>query len=54
MPKKLFGLLALASMLAIAAGCSTTQSFTPGQFTDRPTVAPDPPRDGLLRQRGFS
>ena len=54
MPKKLFALLALAGVLAVAAGCSTTQGFTPGQFTDRPTVAPDPPHDGLLRQRGFS
>ena len=54
MPKKLLALLALVGALAVAAGCSTVQSFTPNQFTDRPAVAPDPPHDGLLRLRGFS
>jgi len=54
MPKKRIALLALAGALAVVAGCASVQGYTPDQFTDRPTIAPDPPRDGLLRLRGFT
>ncbi len=55
MLKLLVLLLAMAGMVAGAAGCSTFQGFgQDSEIGNRPAVAPDTRRDGVGRVSGFT